>query len=216
DALAVIADGDRAIHVWDLDRAQLLRARPVETVHYANAKVVLVGDSGVGKSALGLVLTGAPYAPTESSHGRRVWTLERAEVPLGDGRVEQREILLWDLAGQPGYRVFHRHHLNEVAVALVLFDSRSETDPFAGVAYWARALDEAARGFPLVKILVASRVDRGGPVVSDERVREVCARHGFACVVQTSASRGDGVAALGRALREAITWERMPRISTPR
>jgi small GTP-binding protein len=216
DALAITAEDDRAVHVWAIDRAQLQRVAAVDTHHYTNAKVVLVGDSGVGKSALGLVLSGAPYAPTESSHGRRVWTLDRTDHPLEGGRVEQREILLWDLAGQPGYRVFHRHHLNEVAVALVLFDSRSETDPFAGVSYWARALDEARRGFPLVKILVASRIDRGGPATSDARIREVCEKYGFSAVIHTSAARGDGIGELGRALREAIAWDRMPRISSPR
>ncbi len=227
--LATTDEGeDAVIHLWELDVPALLAAKPVmRSVHYANAKVVLVGDAGVGKSALGLVLTGKPFELTPSSHGRRVFTLESRDVG-----GERREILLWDLAGQPGYRVFHRHHLDEVAVALVLFDSRSETDPFSGVAYWARSLDEATRGwgslraeaspvsreatFPLVKFLVAGRVDRGGPQVSDERIAEVCARFGFARYLATSAMRGDGVDELGRALRGAIDWAHMPRVSTPK
>jgi len=216
DVLATTDEIEHGIRIWDLDLAALLRARPVgKSVHYTNAKAVLVGDSGVGKSALALVLTGKPFALTPSSHGRRVFTLDSDEVPVG-AVTERREILLWDLAGQPGYRVFHRHHLNEVAVALVVFDSRSETDPFAGVAYWARSLDEATRGFPLVKFLVAARIDRGGPQVSDARIAEVCQKLGFARFFQVSAMRGDNLALLGKAVREAIDWERMPRVSTPK
>jgi len=81
---------------------------------YRNAKVVLVGDSGVGKSGLALVLTGQNYRPTSSTHGRQVWMYERSGTP-----EETREILLWDLAGQPGYRLFHRLSLRDVAIGLV-------------------------------------------------------------------------------------------------
>ena len=140
----------------------------------------------MGKTGLGLVLAGEKFRATESTHGRHVWMFEKDEVPLDGGRANTRETLLWDLAGQPGYRLIHRLHLHEVAVALVLFDSRSETEPFAGVAYWARALDEATRGFPLVKFLVASRIDRGGPAVSQDRIDEVVRRYGFDGFFQTS------------------------------
>ena len=126
---------DRAIRIWDIDPDILLGTAPsAQTVYYTNAKVVLVGDSGVGKSGLGLVLTGQPFVPTLSTHGRHIWTFESQEVDIGDGRKETRETLLWDLAGQPGYRLIHQLHLHEVSVVLVVFDARSETDPFAGGA----------------------------------------------------------------------------------
>jgi GTPase SAR1 family protein len=215
--LATLDEMDTAVRIWEFDTDLLLGCPSgMRSVRYTNAKVVLVGDTGVDKSGLGMVLTGQPFAPTESTHGRRVWTLESRDLEVGDGRTETRETLLWDLAGQPGYRVFHRQHLDEIAVALVLFDSRSETDPFAGVAYWARALDEATRGFPLVKFLVASRADRGGPPASAARIRETCVRYGFARFFETSAKRGDGVEELRRAIRAAIAWDQMPRVSAPR
>jgi GTPase SAR1 family protein len=74
---------------------------------------VLVGDSGVGKSGLGLVLTGQPFVPTLSTHGRHIWTFNSQEIEIGKGRKETRETLLWDLAGQPGYRLIHQLYLNE-------------------------------------------------------------------------------------------------------
>ncbi len=80
----------------------------------------------MGKSGLGLVLTGQEFVPTESSHGRDVWDFDRQEVDLGS---ERKETLLWDLAGQPGYRLGHQLSLHEMAVVLVVFDARRETDP---------------------------------------------------------------------------------------
>ena len=91
------------------------------------------------------MLSGQPYQPTDSTHGRNVWTLDAQEVEVPGTGMQTREVLLWDLAGQPGYRLIHQLHLNEVAVALIVFDSRSETDPFSGVKYWVRALAQARR-----------------------------------------------------------------------
>ena len=98
-------------------RISLLLAVPSvsSSVHYANAKVVLVGDSGVGKSGLGLVLSGEYFQPTESTHGRRVWTFDKQGI-VESSQAETRKTILWDLAGQPGYRLIHQLHLNEVAV----------------------------------------------------------------------------------------------------
>ena len=137
--LATLGEGDTIIRIWHLDFDVILAKAPdASQAQYTNARVVLVGDSGVGKS--GLVLSQQPFALTDSTHARRVWPFESRPVDLAEGRKETRETLLWDLAGQPGYRLIHQLHLSEVSVALVVFDGRSETDPFAGVQHWERAL----------------------------------------------------------------------------
>ncbi len=69
------------------------------SLSYSNAKVVLLGDSGVGKSGLCLALTGQPFAPTASTHGRHVWTFDSKTIELDGGQREIRETLLWDLPG---------------------------------------------------------------------------------------------------------------------
>ena len=177
--------------------------RPSDDSHYRNAKVVLVGNSSVGKSGLGLVLAGRKFRATESTHGRHIWTMPATET---NGDNETREAMLWDLAGQPGYRLVHQLHLSEVAVALVLFDARSETEPFVGVSYWARALDAARRDFPLKKFLVAARCDRNGPSVSQQRIDEMRLRFGFDGYFETSAKRGDSIEELQQALQKGIVW----------
>jgi len=218
--LATLGETDCVLRIWDVDEGALLTCeQAAKAVHYSNAKVVLVGDSGVGKSGLGLVLAASPFRPTESTHGRHVWTFESRDVPLGDGRMETRETLLWDLAGQPGYRLVHQLHLNEVAVALIVFDAKSETDPFAGVKYWDRALRQAyrLRGDPTPppkKFLVAARTDRGGVGVSTRRIhdltRELCLDSYF----ETSAKEGWNIRELAEAIRGAIDWEALPKISS--
>src|SRR5205807_977906 len=68
------------------DFSARLRVSPTRMVRYTNAKVVLVGDSGVGKSGLGLVLSQQPFAPTLSTHSRYVWTFDSQEIELPTGR----------------------------------------------------------------------------------------------------------------------------------
>ncbi len=216
--LATLGRNDRVIRIWDLDLDVLLgpgAAVAVPSAQYTNAKVVLVGDTGVGKSGLGLVLSGQDFEATESTHGRHVWTSDRHEVEVPSGVRQTRETLLWDFAGQPGYRLIHRLHLHDVAVAAVVFDARSETDPFSGVDYWARAIDQATSGFPTVKLLVAARSDRGGPAASKKRIREVIKRLGFDAYIETSAKSGDGMDDLKQKIQDAIQWDKLPFVVTP-
>jgi small GTP-binding protein len=210
---------DGRVRVWSLDVDQLLTEPPKEVgIQYTNAKVVLVGDSGVGKSGLGLVLSGQPFEPTESTHARKVWTFERKEDLLPDGRREIRETLLWDLAGQPGYRVIHQLHLSEVTVALVVFDAHNETDPFAGIDHWVRALHTAQRvrgnASAMKMFLVMARIDRGGRSASRERIEELARKWGFEDYFETSAKEGIHVDALAGIIRMAINWEQLPKVTS--
>ena len=220
DVLATLSENGKQIRIGQVDTENLLGAKSItSSVHYTNAKVVLVGDTGVGKTGLGLALTQQPFVPTESTHGRHIWTVESSEVSLADGRLETRETLLWDLAGQPGYRLIHQLHLNEVALALVVFDARSETDPFSGVRHWERALRLAHRlqheaAMPLKKFLIAARSDRGGIGVSSPRIEGLMRDLEFEQYFETSAREGWGIQELIRAIQSGIDWDVMPKVSS--
>lgn len=208
------------ILIWGRDNAKYSGEQLLEeAIYYANAKVVLVGDSGVGKSGLGLVLSGKNFELTESTHGRHIWTLQEKKIYRDGLCVEVREILLWDLAGQPGYRLIHQLHLNEVTIALVVFDARSETDPFAGVHHWDRALRQAqCLQQPSIslsrKFLVAARTDRGGAGVSSKRIELLMQDLGFHSYFETSAKEGIQIKELRMAIESSIAWEELPKVSS--
>jgi GTPase SAR1 family protein len=210
---------DRLIHIWELDVPVLLGQVAEPSAHYVNAKVVLVGDTGVGKSGLSLVLNNQPFQATDSTPGRRVRTFDSQEVAVGNNVTQTRETLLWDLAGQPGYRVIHQLHLNEVAVALVVFDARSETDPLAGVRHWERALRLAQQrqgtsGVPMKKFLVSARNDRGGVSIGEDRLQAVLKEFGFDGYFKTSAKEGWEIKELRTAIEQAIEWDKLPEVSS--
>lgn len=213
--LAVADEHDTVIRIWKLDVPKLiLNSSRDQTALYRNAKVVLVGDTGVGKSGLGMVLMGQPWTPTESTHSRRVWTFSNNEVERKDGLRETREVLLWDLAGQPDYRLIHQLHLTEVALALVVFDSRNPIDPFSGVRHWDRALRQAQRTqgmtYPVKKFLIAAREDVGRVGVSQERLETLSRELKLDGYFRTSAKEGWGISDLTAAIQSAFHWEGLP------
>jgi WD40 repeat protein/class 3 adenylate cyclase len=210
---------DCIVHIWELDYFVLFNQIAEPSGQYINAKVVLAGDTGVGKSGLSIVLNNHPFEATDSTPGRRVWTFDTHVVQVDGNITQTRETLLWDLAGQPGYRVIHQLHLNEVAVALVVFDSRSETDPLAGVRHWERALRlahqrQGASGVPMRKFLVSARNDRGGVSIGEERLQAILKEYGFDGYFKTSAKEGWEIKELRIAIEKAIEWEKLPKVSS--
>jgi hypothetical protein len=110
-------------------------------------------------------------------------------------------------------------HLSEVAVALVVFDARSETDPLAGVVHWERALRAAHQrqgeeAVPLTKFLVSARADRGGVPVSKERLDALVKEFDFAGYFATSAKEGWRVGELRAAIESAIPWDELPTVTS--
>ena len=217
--LATLAETGTAVRIWELDYKAIARGtQPVRSVHYKNAKVVLLGDTGVGKTGLSLVLTGQPWKETGSTHGRFVWTFEKNEVTV-KGQTETHEILLWDLAGQPDYRVIHQLHLAEVAIALLVCDSRNQNDPFFGVRYWARALRqteliEDGSATPMLKLLVAARTDVGRIGMTAAQLNVLSKEFGTSGFFETSAKEGWGIEDLASAIRNGIDWESLPSVSS--
>ena len=221
----------RLIQIWELDDALLLGrgtgsrsgastsrgGSPSHgTVHYTSAKIVLVGDTGVGKSALAERLDKGKYVPSEkSTHARRTLLLDSQIVETEHGTQMHQETVLWDLAGQPAYRLVHQLSPDDAAVACVLIDARSETSPFDGAAYWAQVLQQTRANLQFTRFLVASRMDVGGLPASVERIQAFAQEHGFEPeLFQTSALTGDGCQELLAAIRDAIDWDKLPAVSS--
>ncbi|GIK62510.1 MAG: hypothetical protein BroJett018_03040 [Chloroflexota bacterium] len=219
--LALPCEEDTVVQIWELDTKSLL-SKPTVTpaVRYTNAKVVLVGDTGVGKSALTLVLTGNRYQETESTHSRQVHVLDSQTIRVSSNVEEIHEVLLWDLAGQPGYRLIHQLHLHEVTVALVVFDARNEVDPFSGVLHWVRALRQAqqfnrnGKSQPMKIYLVAARVDRGGIGITQGRIKQMMDTFKLDGYFETSAREGFRIDDVRKAVLKAIDWDALPKVSS--
>ena len=209
---AVSGSDDGTICVWDL--SDLTASEAPATASYTCAKVLLTGDSGVGKSGLAHWMVHEKLIPTISTDA--VWAtilpFPQTET-LAEGT--EREVWLWDFAGQHDYRLIHQLYMEGTDVALLVFNPQDD-DPYEGLAEWDRAISLAAAGRPFVKLLVAGRVDRGGLRVSGEAMKAFAKHRGFRGYHETSAETGQGCAELRREILGAIPWDRLPSTASPR
>jgi DNA-directed RNA polymerase subunit RPC12/RpoP len=130
-----------------------------------------------------------------------------------EGDIE-REVWLWDFAGQSDYRLIHQLFMDETALAVLVFNPQSE-NPFEGLGQWDRDLQRASRR-PFNKLLVAGRCDRGGITVSGDSIQRFLWERGFAAYLPTSALTGDGCSELKQAILNHIDWKAIPYTSSPR
>jgi len=212
----------KLIHLYELDLNVLLgkasEAKPaMKAVHHTTAKVVLVGDHSVGKSGLGWRLAHGEFKEQSSTHGQQFWVLPQLGKQRDDGT--ECEAILWDLAGQPDYRLIHALFLDDVDLALVLFDASNISDPLHGVEFWLKHLQvgQACRpsesgnkraGCPT--ILVGAQADRGTPTLTLEDLEAFCRERGISGYLSTSAKEGWGLEELIRRMKELIPWEDKP------
>ena len=206
------SDDDAVVHIWQLDPDRLLGQSRPSSVTYSSAKIVLVGESGVGKTGLGYRLAHGEFKDHPSTHGQQFWLLDELAATRADGA--QCETILWDLAGQPDYRLIHALFLDDADVALVLFDPTRDDDPLRSVDYWLRQFGAVAgsgqEGRKREVILVAARADRGAARLAAAEIDRFCAERGIRAHVTTSALAGDGLADLVALMRGAIDWESRP------
>jgi GTPase SAR1 family protein/DNA-directed RNA polymerase subunit RPC12/RpoP len=208
---AVSASDDHTLRVWDLSTVDDASPETATVTRYTNAKVLLVGDSGVGKTGLALRLTQGGYKATSSTDG--VWAKHMPLPAMPAAGGAEREVWLWDFAGQSDYRLIHQLFLDEAALAVLVFNPQSN-NPFDGLGEWDHALARAARG-RLTKLLVAGRCDRGGPTVSAELIERFRQEKGFAHYLPTSALTGGGCQELYRAIVNGIDWTGIPLTASP-
>lgn len=233
DSRLVVGTRQGLIYIYRLNKLKAIAvAEPSR--RYSNAKVVLIGESGAGKTTLAHRLISDDYVKTESTHGMNVWHLDlpdtKSDSPptTNEGPVIEREALLWDLAGQEDYRLIHQLYLEETALALLLVNPQKD-DPFAEAGDWLKALSMAVssndRQREVVKLLVATRKDVGGMKVSQQKIDRFLQEHGFAGFLETSAKRGDlcsdsmngnQPSALKQLIAQHIPWDQLPWTSTPR
>jgi small GTP-binding protein len=202
-------DRDSVIHLYELDLDLLLGQLAKPSVSYTSAKVVLVGDSGVGKTGLGWRLAHGEFKEHASTHGQQFWLLEQLCKKRQDGT--ECEAVLWDLAGQPDYRLIHALFLDDADLALVLFDPTRNDDPLAGVEFWLKQfkVGQPAGGGP-PSVLIAARSDRGTPRLTKEELDAFCHQQGIVAYLPTSARAGEGIEALVERMKGLIPWETKP------
>ncbi|MEM9544508.1 MAG: DUF4365 domain-containing protein [Bacteroidota bacterium] len=203
----ISCSSDNTIKIWD---GFSVLAESISTdIQYTNAKIALVGDSGVGKTGLAIRLSEDTWRATESTHGMNILSLE---LPNTKEQDRDREVWLWDFAGQPDYRLIHQLYMEETSLALLVIDPQRE-DPLEPLAHWENALNKAVNITPN-KLLIAARCDRGGITISKHKLTDYCVVKDYTSFHFTEAKTGKGCAELKEVITKTIPWRDLPWTTT--
>jgi small GTP-binding protein len=204
--LIASSDKDSVMRIWDFNPMKLMGNRASQkSIQYTTAKLVIVGDSGVGKTGLGWRLAHNEFKEHSSTHGQQFWVAPILSTRREDGT--ECEAVVWDLAGQHVYRSIHSIFLDNVDTSIILFDPTNRQDPLKGAQFWLEQLRGNHQLPP--SVLVGARVDRGAPVLSQEELNQFCQKYGVSGgYIGTSAKTGEGIDGLIEIVREQIPWEK--------
>lgn len=142
--------------------------------------------------------------------------IQRLPLPQASSDAEvEREVWLWDLAGQPDYRLTHQLFMEQTALALLVFYPQ-DPNVFDTVGYWQNALRKVARSGEVPGVLVAARCDRHGLRLTLDEIRTWAEARGLRGPILTAAKlkKHAGAKELRDPIAKLLPWDRMEFRST--
>ncbi len=122
------------------------------------AKVILVGEGGTGKSSLLRAMEQKPFDPLlETTHGIEIATLALSHPSLSS---IQLILNIWDFGGQDIYRATHQFFLTRRSLYLVVWNARLGAE-LGRLDYWLSTLRVLASDVPV--LLIATHIDERAP-----------------------------------------------------
>lgn len=214
--LATLGDLDTSIRIWEVDYNYLIGNEKSQNGinYYTNAKVVMLGDSNTGKTCLTHALLGKPFIPQESTHGMKVWNFHSENITSPEGLLVNREIMLWDLAGQVDYHLVHQLFLDKTHLFIILFDASNPESPFRGVKFWIKIIRKIFEN-SYTCFLVSGRSDRGFPTVSKSEINEFLEENRINQYFDTSSKTKQGIKELKKQIYNSVPWKNLTITSSP-
>ena len=151
-----------------------------------NFKIIVIGNSGVGKSCLTLKATQDIFKEDfTSTIGFQFFSFH---VKINDKIIK---LQIWDTCGQEIYRSLITNFYRSTALAIICY-SVTDRKSFEETEIWLRNVK--ANSDPNCKVfLIGNKIDLSDRVVSTEEGINLKKDHGFECFMETSAKDGINV-----------------------
>lgn len=149
-------------------------------------KLVLLGDSGVGKTSIvAHYVSGSAPDNVNPTIGAAFVT---KDVTIENQKLE---LLIWDTAGQEVYRGLAPMYYRSALIAIIVFDV-TKSESFDSVSYWIREL-KANVEESIVILVCGNKIDLEDQRVIEFQSASSVAQENGALYAETSASTGSGV-----------------------
>lgn len=150
-------------------------------------KLVIVGDAGVGKTALLLKY----FEDKFNAQSRATINFDYKTKIIIKGGVRVK-LEIWDTAGQERFQSLSRTYIRGAHGILLVYDC-TERDTFANVKNWMASLDEMSEPDVVPRILVGNKCDRAADKVIQRQTGQDLAERYKLQFFETSAFEGTNV-----------------------
>ncbi|KAM9520594.1 ras-related protein Rab-18-B-like isoform 1-T1 [Guaruba guarouba] len=149
-------------------------------------KLVLIGDSAVGKSSLLLRFADGAFEPSLKP---TIGVDFRVKKMVIDGRAVQ--LAIWDTAGQERFRTLTPSYYRGAQGVVLVYDV-TRKDTFTGLDGWLNELEVYTAKNSAVKMLVGNKIDKPDREVERREGLQFARKHSL-LFIETSAKTQDGV-----------------------
>jgi internalin A len=138
---------------WEGVRGYFRQLKAEGEDHLYEAKLLIVGEGGAGKTSLSKKLENPAYELAEEDSTKGIEII-RWSFPMQDGREFRANI--WDFGGQEIYHATHQFFLTKRSLYVLVAETRKEDTDFY---YWLSVVELLSDGSPLL-IVKNERQDR--------------------------------------------------------
>ncbi|KAL9653941.1 hypothetical protein ABK040_014154 [Willaertia magna] len=151
-------------------------------------KIVIVGDSGVGKSCLLLQYTENEFYHTHTSTIGVDFKITSKK--LNDGRIVKAQ--LWDTAGQESYHSIVTPFFRCSNGIILVFDL-TNLQSFLNISKWTEEIKDLDEKVPILLIGNKSDLINDKKIITDEEIKRIVKRFHFINFIETSAKNSNNV-----------------------
>ena len=158
-------------------------------------KILLLGDSSVGKSSLMLRFTDNTF---EENFGSTIGAeFKNKDIQINDEKIK---LHILDTAGQERYRSVAKNFIRKVGGIIFVFDL-SNNNSFENIKDWLMTADDANNNYQ--KILVGNKLDIPERKIDKERAEKLGEKYNMK-YFETSAKEGTNVELIFKEIAELI------------
>lgn len=164
----------------------------------ADVKVVLLGESSVGKSSILQRFQSNSFSEGKAATIGAAFVSKKILKNEPDGSTSLINMQIWDTAGQERFHNLTPLYYRNANVALVVYDV-ADSHSFAKAEYWINELEEYQQEehSPMQVLLVGNKVDLVKSCSFQKDVSKFLEQHSEVCEsIQTSAKANIGIGEL--------------------
>ncbi|XP_060086019.1 ras-related protein Rab-18A-like [Ylistrum balloti] len=160
-------------------------------------KILIIGESGVGKSSLLLRFTDDTFDPEQAATIGVDFKVKTLQI---DGN--KAKLAIWDTAGQERFRTLTPSYYRGAQGVILVYDVTSKAS-FNKLEQWLNELETFSTKHDLIKMLVGNKIDNDRREVTKEEGLKFARKHHM-LFIEASAKTKEGVQCAFEELVEKI------------